>query len=46
VQLHYYQELTLQETADALSVATSTVKYRLRQAVAELQKRLAVEPAR
>ena len=38
VHLHYYQELTLQETADALSVATSTVKYRLRQALAELQK--------
>jgi RNA polymerase sigma-70 factor (ECF subfamily) len=44
VHLHYYQELTLQETADALGVATSTVKYRLRQAVAELQKTLAVEP--
>jgi len=40
VHLHYYQELTLQETADALGVATSTVKYRLRQALAELQKRL------
>jgi RNA polymerase sigma-70 factor, ECF subfamily len=41
VQLHYYQDLTLQETADALGVATSTIKYRLRQALAELQKRLA-----
>ena len=40
VQLHYYQELTLQETADALGVATSTVKYRLRQALAELQRKL------
>jgi len=40
VHLHYYQALTLQETADALDVATSTVKYRLRQAVAELQTRL------
>jgi len=40
VQLHYYQDLTLQETADALGVATSTVKYRLRQALAELHKRL------
>jgi DNA-directed RNA polymerase specialized sigma24 family protein len=38
--LHYYQELTLQETADAQGVATSTVKYRLRQALAELQKQL------
>ncbi len=41
VQLHYYQDLTLQETADALGVATSTVKYRLRQALAELQRKLA-----
>lgn len=41
VHLHYYQELTLQETADALGVATSTVKYRLRQALAELQKKAA-----
>jgi RNA polymerase sigma-70 factor, ECF subfamily len=40
VHLHYYQDLTLQETADALGVATSTVKYRLRQALAELQKHL------
>ena len=44
VQLHYYQALTLQETADAMSVATSTVKYRLRQALAELQRKLASEP--
>jgi RNA polymerase sigma factor (sigma-70 family) len=43
VHCHYYQELTLQETADALEVATSTVKYRLRQALAELQKRLDAE---
>ena len=41
VQLHYYQDLTLQETADAMGVATSTVKYRIRQALAELQRRLA-----
>ena len=41
VHLHYYQDLTLQETADALSIATSTVKYRLRQALAELQRKLA-----
>ena len=40
VQLHYYQALTLQETADALGVATSTVKYRVRQALTELQRRL------
>ncbi len=41
IHLHYYQELTLQETADAMDVATSTVKYRLRQALAELQKQMA-----
>ena len=41
VHLHYYQDLTLQETGEALGVATSTVKYRLRQALSELQKGLA-----
>jgi RNA polymerase sigma-70 factor, ECF subfamily len=40
VQLHYYQDLTLQETAAAMGVATSTVKYRLRQALVELQRKL------
>ena len=45
VQLHYYQGLTLQETADAMGVATSTVKYRLRQALADLQKKLGSERA-
>jgi len=40
VHLHYFQGLTLQETADALGVASSTVKYRLRQALAELQNQL------
>jgi RNA polymerase sigma-70 factor, ECF subfamily len=43
VQLHYYQDLTLQETADAMGVAASTVKYRLRQALTELQRKLASE---
>ena len=43
VHLHYYQELTLQETADAMEVAASTVKYRLRQAMAELQKNISTE---
>ena len=43
VQLHYYQNLTLQETADAVGVATSTVKYRLRQALTELERKLASE---
>lgn len=40
VHLHYYQELTLEETADAMNVAASTVKYRLRQALKELQKQM------
>jgi RNA polymerase sigma-70 factor (ECF subfamily) len=40
VHLHYYQELTLEETADAMNVATSTVKYRLRLALKELQKQM------
>ena len=43
VHCHYYQELTLQETADALGIATSTVKYRLRQALDELQRKLGTE---
>ena len=43
VHCHYYQELTLQETADALGVATSTVKYRLRQALDELQRKLGTD---
>ena len=37
-------ELTLQETADALGIATSTVKYRLRRALTELQKHFVTEP--
>ena len=41
VHLHYYQSLSLQETADALGIATSTVKYRLRNALDLLQSRLA-----
>ena len=40
LHLHYYQELTLQETADAMNVAASTVKYRLRQALRELELKL------
>lgn len=43
VHLHYYQQLTLQETADALGIAASTVKYRLRQALDRLQKSVADE---
>ena len=33
VHLHYYQGLSLKETAEVLGVATSTVKYRLREAL-------------
>jgi RNA polymerase sigma-70 factor, ECF subfamily len=44
IHLHYYQNLTLQETADAMGVASSTVKYRLRLALAQLQRELATEP--
>ena len=40
IHLRYYQELTLQETADAMGVALSTVKYRQHQALLELQKKL------
>jgi RNA polymerase sigma factor (sigma-70 family) len=43
IHLHYYQGLTLQETADAMDVATSTVKYRLRQALDKLQREWAAD---
>lgn len=43
VHLHYYQHLSLREISEALNVATSTVKYRLRQALDFLRAR-AVEP--
>ena len=43
VHLHYYQGLTLQETAEAMGVASSTVKYRLRQALDQLQRELSAE---
>lgn len=43
IHLHYYQELSLQETADAMDVAASTVKYRLRQALDILQKHFSEE---
>jgi RNA polymerase sigma factor (sigma-70 family) len=45
VHLHYYQDLTLQETADALGISASTVKYRLRSALDELQASLVRRPA-
>jgi RNA polymerase sigma-70 factor (ECF subfamily) len=40
VHLHYYQGLTIEGTAEALGVATSTVKYRLRGAVRLIQSRV------
>ena len=39
VHLHYYQGLSLSETAEALGIATSTVKYRLRGALDFLRAR-------
>jgi RNA polymerase sigma-70 factor (ECF subfamily) len=44
VHLHYYQELTIEETAHVMAVATSTVKYRLRRALEQLRKRVNDEP--
>ena len=41
VHLHYYQGLSLQETAEALKIATSTVKYRLREALSFLRAQTA-----
>ncbi len=40
INLHYYQGLSLQETADALGIAVSTVKHRLREALEQIRKRL------
>jgi RNA polymerase sigma factor (sigma-70 family) len=33
IHLHYYQGLSLKETAEVLDIATSTVKYRLRESL-------------
>jgi RNA polymerase sigma-70 factor, ECF subfamily len=41
VHLHYYQGLSIKETAGALDIATSTVKYRLRQALDVLRSKTA-----
>jgi len=43
VHLHYYQSLSLNETAEVLGIATSTVKYRLRGALDSLRAK-AAEP--
>lgn len=45
LHLHYYQGLTIDETAEALGIASSTVKYRAREALSRLQRLLADESA-
>lgn len=39
IHLHYYQGLSLSETAEALGIAVSTVKYRIRTALDVLRSR-------
>ncbi len=46
VHLHYYQNLTLNETAEVLGVAASTVKYRLHEALEFLRSRSAATESR
>ena len=43
VHLHYYQGLSIKETSKALGVATSTVKYRLREVLRILRVKIGVE---
>jgi RNA polymerase sigma-70 factor (ECF subfamily) len=43
VHLHYYQGLSLRETAKVLGIATSTVKYRLREVCKILRANIDVE---
>jgi RNA polymerase sigma-70 factor (ECF subfamily) len=42
VHLHYYQGLSLRETAKVLGIATSTVKYRLREVLKILKTKINV----
>ncbi len=42
VHLHYYQGLSIRETAKVLDIATSTVKYRLREVFKALRGKLGV----
>ncbi len=42
VHLHYYQGLSIRETAKVLDIATSTVKYRLREVFKALRIKLGV----
>ena len=43
VHLHYYQGLSLAETAKVLNISTSTVKYRLREAIKMLRTKMTIE---
>ena len=43
IHLHYYQGLSLRETAKVLGIATSTVKYRLREVLRILRTKIDVE---
>ena len=43
VHLHYYQGLSIRETAEVLGIATSTVKYRLREVFKILRTKIASE---
>ena len=43
VHLHYYQGLSISETAEVLGIATSTVKYRLREVLKILRVELGDE---
>jgi len=42
VHLHYYQGLSLKQTAKVLNISTSTVKYRLREVVKILRAKIGV----
>lgn len=43
VHLHYYQGLSIRETAKVMGIAKSTVKYRLREVLRILRMKLGVE---
>lgn len=43
VHLHYYQGLSLRETSEVLGIASSTVKYRLREVMRTLRSRFEVK---
>lgn len=43
VHLHYYQGLSIRETAKVLNIATSTVKYRLREVFKILRPKIGIE---